>query len=258
MRSLINGFMPNRSITLAARLGFGAATFALALLVWQLAPAALPRPLEIVEALAELWREQQLFDHLITSFTLNVEAIAWSTAVTLALAYLTVLPALRPIVFVLSKLRFTGLVGWGFVLTVLARDGHQLKLWMLMFGMVPFFVTSMAAVVAAIPRERFDHARTLGLSELRVVWEVVVRGTLPDALETLRHNAAMGWMMLAMVEGIVRSDGGLGALMVNANKHLQFAAVFALIAIVLAVGVAQDQALRWFRRVLCPAADLRR
>ncbi|HEY5944452.1 MAG TPA: ABC transporter permease subunit, partial [Kofleriaceae bacterium] len=194
----------------------------------------------------------------VTSFTLNAEAIAWSTAVTLALAYLTVLPALRPLVAALSKLRFTGLVGWGFVLTLLARDGHQLKLWMLMFGMVPFFVTSMAAVVAAIPRERFDHARTLGLSEPRVVWEVVVRGTLPEALETLRHNAAMGWMMLAMVEGIVRSEGGLGALMVNANKHLQFDAVFALIGVVLAVGIAQDLALRWLRRVLCPAADLRR
>src|SRR5262245_10940843 len=130
MRSLVEGFLPNRSITLAARLGFGAVTLALVLLVWQLAPAALPRPLEIGAALRDLWCEQQLFDHLLTSFTLNAEAIAWSTTVTLALAYLTVLPALRPLVAALSKLRFTGLVGWGFVLTLLAHDGHQLKLWM--------------------------------------------------------------------------------------------------------------------------------
>jgi len=233
-------------------------TCALVVLLWHLAPAAVPRPLELAAALARLWNEQQLFDHLVASLTLNAEAIAWTTALALALAYASVLPAMRPAAGVVSKLRFTGLVGWGFVLTLLARDGHQLKLWMLMFGMVPFFVTSMVTIVAAIPRERFDHARTLGFSEPRVVWEVVVRGTADEALETLRHNAAMGWMMLAMVEGIVRSEGGLGALMVNANKHLQLDAVFALIAVVLAVGIAQDLGLRWLRRMLCPAADLRR
>ena len=52
--------------------------------------------------------------------------------------------------------------GWGFVLTLLASNGHQLKLWMLVFGMVPFFVTAMAAVVAAIPREAFDHVELDG------------------------------------------------------------------------------------------------
>jgi NitT/TauT family transport system permease protein len=234
---------------------YGALTCVLVLLLWHLAPAALPRPLDIASALARLWSEHQLFDHLVTSFALNAEALAWSTAITLALAYATVLPAARPLVAAISKLRFTGLVGWGFVLTLLARDGHQLKLWMLMFGMVPFFVTSMAAVVAAIPHERFDHARTLGLSEPRIVWEVVVRGTADQALETLRHNAAMGWMMLAMVEGVVRGEGGLGALMQNEHKHLHLDAVFALIAVVLAVGVAQDFALRRLRRTLCPYAE---
>ena len=87
-------------------------------------------------------------------------------------------------------------------------------------------------------------------------WEVGLVALF--ALPCIVMMGAMGWMMLAMVEGIVRSEGGLGALMVNANKHLQFASVFALIGVVLAVGVAQDLALRWLRRVVCPAADLRR
>jgi NitT/TauT family transport system permease protein len=122
--------------------------------------------------------------------------------------------------------------------------------------MAPFFVTAMAAVVAELPRERFDHARTLGMSEWRAVWEVVVLGTADRALEALRQSAAMGWMMLTMVEGIVRSEGGIGAMMLNENKHLQLDAVFALIAVVLLVGVAQDLALAWLRRTLCPYAEL--
>jgi NitT/TauT family transport system permease protein len=167
-----------------------------------------------------------------------------------------VLPIARPAVHALTKLRFTGFVGWGFVLAVAARDGHQLKLWMLVFGMTPFFVTSMAAVVVEIPKVRFDHARTLGLHGWRLVWEVVILGTLDRAFEVLRQNAAMGWMMLTMVEGVVRSSGGLGVLMLDAQRHLQLDAVFALILVVLVVGAAQDRALAWLRHVVCPAADL--
>jgi ABC-type nitrate/sulfonate/bicarbonate transport system permease component len=44
--------------------------------------------------------------------------------------------------------------------------------------------------------------------------------------------------------------------MLDANKHLQLDHVFALIATVLAVGVIQDYALGWLRRVLCPYAAL--
>jgi NitT/TauT family transport system permease protein len=89
-----------------------------------------------------------------------------------------------------------------------------------------------------------------------VVWEVVIRGTADQALEALRQNAAMGWMMLTMVEGVVRSEGGIGAMMLNENKHLQLDAVFALIGVVLVVGVVQDAALAWLRRTVCPWAEL--
>ena len=248
--------MPNRSITLPVQLGVAAASAAAVMLAWQLGAGVIPAPVEVGAALARLWTAGGLFEALSTSVVLNLEAIAWTTAIALALAYLTVIPAARPIVAAVSKLRFTGLVGWAFVFTLWARDGHQLKLWMLVFGMTPFFVTAMAAVIAGLPSERFDHARTLGMSEARVVWEVVIRGTVDQALEILRQCAAMGWMMLTMVEGIVRSEGGIGALLLNENKHLQLDAVFALIGVVLVVGVVQDAALAWLRRTVCPWAEL--
>jgi NitT/TauT family transport system permease protein len=253
---IIDGIRPARRINGPVRVLYAVVCATTVLLAWQLGGTAIPRPTEVLRALGTLWCEQGLFDHLTTSFALNAEAIAWSSAISLGLAYLTVLPAARPFVSLLSKLRFSGLVGWGFVLTLAAHDGHQLKLWMLVFGMTPFFVTSMAAVVVEIPKVRFDHARTLGLHGWRLVWEVVILGTLDRAFEVLRQNAAMGWMMLTMVEGVVRSSGGLGVLMLDAQRHLQLDAVFALILVVLVVGAAQDRALAWLRHVVCPAADL--
>ncbi len=256
IRRALEALLPNRQVALPIYLGFAVATGAAFAVAWQLGAGVIPSPHDVALALARLWTERDLFDELATSFALNAEAIAWTTAIALGLAYLSVVPAARPIVAAVSKLRFTGLVGWAFVLTLWARDGHQLKLWLLVFGMTPFFVTAMAAVVAELPRERFDHARTLGMTEWRVVWEVVVIGTADKALEVVRQCAAMGWMMLTMVEGIVRSEGGIGAMMLNENKHLKLDAVFALIVVVLVVGIAQDRALAWLRRTVCPYAEL--
>src|SRR5258706_162560 len=104
-------------------------------------------------------------------------------------------------------------------------------------GLFDALATSLLLNAEAIA---WSARRTLGMTEWRAVWEVVVLGTADRALEALRQSAAMGWMMLTMVEGIVRSEGGIGAMMLNENKHLQLDAVFALIVVVLLVGVAQD------------------
>ena len=81
------------------------------------------------------------------------------------------------------------------------------------------------------------------MSEWRVVWEVVVLGTADKAFEVLRQNAAIGWMMLTMVEGISRSEGGIGAMLLNQNKHFRLAEVFAIQIVILAVGMGQDYAI---------------
>jgi NitT/TauT family transport system permease protein len=249
----LDGFRPHRPASLPATLVYTLGSAAAIAIAWHGA-RVIPGPGEVIAALGRLWREHGLFDELVASLWLNLEALAWGAGIALALAYLTVLPALRPLAAMLSKLRFTGLVGWSFVFTVYAADGHQLKLWMLGFGTAPFILTAMAAIVADIPRERLDHARVIFGSDWRVVYEVVIRGTADQALEAIRQSAAMGWMMLTMVEGVVRSDGGIGVLMLDEHKHLQLDAVFALIAVVLAVGIVQDFALGWLRRALCPYA----
>ncbi len=230
----------------------------LALLVfWFLSPLkVLPTPGEVFGALGRLWSHEGLANELTTSFVLNLEALLISAVISLGLAYLTVLPFFRPIVAAVSKMRFLSLVGFTLVFTLVLGGGHALKLALLVFGMTVFFVTSMASVILGIPQAKFDYARTLRMSEWRVVWEVVILGTIDQAFEVMRQNAAMGWLMLTLVEGIVRSEGGIGAMLLNYQKHFQLPSVFALQLVILAVGLVQDYVIGLVRRIACPYADL--
>jgi NitT/TauT family transport system permease protein len=256
MNEAIDLLAPNRVIsrkTVRWLVGF---QLLMLLSIWIFSPTVfLPKPKEVIRALSDLWLEG-LGGELITSFFLNLEAIAISAVLSLLLAYLTVIPFFRPIVALISKLRFLSMVGLTFFFTLMATTGHELKLFLLVFSVSVFFVTGMAEVVAGIPKEKFDLARTLRMGEWRVVYEVIVLGQADQAFEVLRQNAAMGWMMLTMVEGISRSEGGIGAMLLNQNKHFHLSAVFAIQLTILLLGLGQDYAIGLLRKIFCPYADL--
>jgi NitT/TauT family transport system permease protein len=256
MNQALEVLAPNRVISKTTIRWMIAFQLLALLTIWFFSPTVfLPKPKEVFHALGEMWSEG-LGGELITSFLLNVQAIALSAILSLLLAYLTVLPFFRPIVSLLSKLRFLSMVGLTFFFTLMASTGHELKLYLLVFSVSVFFVTGMAEVVAGIPKEKFDLARTLRMGEWRVVYEVVVLGQADRAFEVLRQNAAMGWMMLTMVEGISRSEGGVGAMLLNQNKHFHLNAVFAIQLTILVLGLGQDYFLGLLRQIICPYADL--
>lgn len=218
-------------------------------------PQIFPSPDEVISALPGLFQDG-LPQELFTSFSVNLQALLISTVISLSLAYLSVVPVFRPLAIFASKMRFISPAAFFFVLVVATGSGHMLKLSLLTLGITVFFVTTMLGVVGSIPKERFDHARTLRMSEWQIVWYVIIRGTLDQAIDCIRDNAAMGWSMLTMVEGLVRLEGGVGVMLIDQNRHLNLSNVYAIALCVIAVGLLQDYALGCLKAVVCPYASL--
>jgi NitT/TauT family transport system permease protein len=223
---------------------------------WLALPSIIPSPARVLSALLSLIREQGLLVELWTSLTLNLEAIALSTAIALLISYGASIAALRPLAGLVARGRFLSLIGMTFLFTVFVGGGHPLKLALLTFGLTVFFVTAMADVVEQTSRERLDYARTLRMGEWHVLWEQIVLGNLGAAFDIMRQNAAMGWLMLTMVEGLVRSEGGIGRLLLDQEKHFNLAAILAVQLVFLLVGIGQDLLIRWLKRIFVPHAAL--
>lgn len=254
---LKNALLPNRPVDRAVMLGLIAFWVAIGFLAWLAVPfETLPKPGEVWSALGSLWWEHGMGPELFTTLRLIAHALLLTVVISLVLSYATVVAALRPVVEAVSKLRFLGLTGLVVPFTLITGGGYTLKVWMLTFGMTSFFVTGMAQVVIDIPREQFDHMRALGASETRILWEVVIRGTLDKALEITRQNLAIGWALITMVEGVSRAEGGLGALILNQNKHFKLAEVYAILLVILVVGLVLDYAVGVLTRTVCPYAEL--
>lgn len=254
---VLSAFLPNHAVSAGTLRVIIIVQVVAIVALWIGSPfEVLPTPIEVWQAFVRLWKTQGLAEELLTSFKLILHALSITVLIALALSYLTVMAFFRPIAQALSKMRYLSLVGFTFVFTLMGAGGYGLKLYLMVFGMTVFFITSMASVVAAIPKESFDHARTLRMSEWRVVWEVVIVGTASDAFEVMRQNAAIGWLMLTMVEGIVKSEGGLGAMLLIQQKYLKLDAIYAVQIVILLVALLQDYVIGVIRRLCCPYADL--
>lgn len=256
--TLLRIFQPNRRVSRLELGGWAGAWLASFVFAWALTRGGiLPTPREVLSALGSLLFEQGLLRHLASSLYTSLLALTWATALSTALCYAAVLPALRPVASLVGNLRFWGFAGVSIAFTLWFHGGRDLKVALLTFGMTGFFVASLQDELRAIPKERYDYARSLGMNEWRVTWEVVILGTFDRVLDIVRQNAAMGWMLLTMVETLVRSEGGIGVLLANQSKHLQLASIAALQLVIFALGFLQDLALAGLKRLLCPWSFLK-
>ena len=249
-------FSPNKTVSKPTILMIIGIQIVLLLTAWYATGELIPKPHEVLNALGNFFKEGELLNELFVSTGLCLEAMGISILISLAISYLTVLPFFRPSAFLFSKGRFLTLVGLSFVFTLMVSSGHGLKVWLMVFGISVFMVTSLVSMIKSIPKADFDHARTLRMNEWQTVWEVVILGKIDQVFEIIRQNFAIAWMMLTMVEGISRSEGGIGTMLLNQSKHLHLDAVFAIQIVILLVGILMDYLIGVFKKILCPYAQL--
>jgi NitT/TauT family transport system permease protein len=224
-----------------------------ALLIWQVSPGGLiPHPLSVLGALGELLTTRLLADSLLTSLLLTVQAMFYSIVITLLFAYLSVVPFFHSIAQFIVKCRYLTLTGLIFIFTLLTKDGSQLKLSLLVFGIVPFFTTSFLSVIVRIPAQEFELCQTLGYTRWQSLYEVIIVGKADQVSEIVRQNFAIAWMMITMVEGLNMSEGGIGALLIKYNKYNDLTHVIAIQAVIFGIGLCFDYLLGVLRHWLFP------
>ncbi len=207
----------------------------------------IPSPLETFIALKDYWLGGFAED-IKSSLVTVIEGTLLSILFGLPLAYLVRVPLFRPLVEHIARTRFNGISGILFALIVYLSGGHWLKVAIIVYGVTPYILSSMAQVVISIPDTTFDYAKTLRMGTLEAVWEMVIVGEAYSVAVIVKQNIAMACLMLMVVEGLVRSEGGLGKLMADAAKFMNIANLYAIQFTIWGFGFALDQGLGFLIR----------
>jgi len=227
------------------------------LVIWQTASDGLiPKPGRVATAFVQLLSTKLLLDNLLVSLTLTLKAMLYSIIITLFFAYLSVIPFFKSIAQFIVKCRYLTLTGLIFIFTLLTKDGSELKLSLLVFGIVPFFTTSFLSIILNIDKQEYELCKTLGYNNWQTLYEVIIVGKADLVFEILRQNFAISWLMITMVEGLNMSEGGVGALLIKYNKYNDLTHVLALQLLIFIIGLGFDSLLGNMRRWLFPHTKL--
>jgi NitT/TauT family transport system permease protein len=230
---------------------------AIALLIWQLTAGELiPTPGRVVAAVLSILGSDYFYANLVKSLELIVEGMGISIAIALVVAYLSLIPVFKPVAEFVIKCRYLTLTGLIFFFTLITSSGHSLKLSLLIFGIVPFFVTSLLSVIDAINVQEYEMCKTLRMSNWRALLEVVIIGRFDLVIEVIRQNFAIAWIMITAVEGISMSEGGLGTMLIKSNKFINIDNAFAILVIIFLLGILFDYLLGVIRGWLFPHTKL--
>src|SRR5215208_5227894 len=229
----------------------------MALMLWQTSSNGLiPQPLKVAKAFAHLLSTRLLMDNILVSLGLTLQAMLYSIVITLLFAYLSVIPFFKSMAQFIVKCRYLTLTGLIFIFTLLTKDGSQLKLSLLVFGIVPFFVTSFLSVIVTIDKQEYELCRTLGYNNWQTLYEVIIIGKADQVFEILRQNFAISWLMITLVEGLSMSEGGIGTLLIRYNKYNDLTNVIALQLVIFLIGICFDYLLGMIRQWLFPHTRL--
>lgn len=229
-----------------------------ALVLWHcLASGGLiPTPIRIGQSVLRILQTDDFYENLFISLGLTLKGMGYSIVIALTICYLSLIPIFTPFARFVVKCRYLTLTGLIFLFTLLTSNGHNLKMSLLMFGIVPFFVTSLLSIIDAINEQEYELCKTLRMNNWQTLLEVVIIGKLDMVLEVMRQNFAIAWMMITMVEGLNMSEGGLGTMLIKSNKYIDLGTVFAILVIIFSLGVFFDFLLKYLRTWFFPYSNL--
>jgi len=94
-----------------------------------------------------------------------------------------------------------------------------------------------------------ETAQTLGARKWQVIWRVILPAAWPDIWEAMRVIYGVGWTYVILAE-IINARYGLGYLINIAYKRAHIDWAYALVLVILLLGVGSNELFRWGGRQL--------
>jgi taurine transport system permease protein len=181
--------------------------------------AFFPGPLDVVHSFAALVYKGILPDYLQDSVVRLAVGAAAGTALGIPLGlWLGMSPrfyaALWPVLLFFQAI---GDIAWLPILLIWFGFGLTTMTFVIVYTVLFPVVLNTVLGVRSVPIDLHRAALSMGASRVRILWEVVVPGALPNIITGLRNGLGYGWRALIATEIIVGTSG-IGFLMFDARR----------------------------------------
>ncbi len=128
----------------------------------------------------------------------------------------------------------------------------SMKVAFLSFGIIIYLLPVIVQRIDGVKDVYLKTVYTLGASDLWTIRTVYLPSVLSRLFDDIRILTAISWTYIIVVETINANSGGIGTLIYNARRFARMDELFALIILIVLIGVVQDQIFKYLDKEFFP------
>ena len=214
----------------------------------------LPSPGSVFSSYGDLLKDNDLIVNTCKSIGLNLSGYVIALLITLPLGFIIGLyPVFRGLFQrYVEAIRFVPLTATLGLFIVWFGIGVQMKSMFMAFGILIFLLPVVIQRIDEVKSVYLKTVYTLGATDWQTVKTVYIPSVMSRLWDDIRIMTAISWTYIVFIESN-GSQGGIGDLLIRgAKRRGRFDKVFALLILIILIGVFQDKIFAYMDRKLFP------
>ncbi len=201
----------------------------------------LPTPLSVVRSYPSLITKDQLIPNALKSIWINLQGYVWAILISIPIGFLIgLIPLFRGLfsrqVDAMRFLPLTALTGL-FILWFGIDD--SMKVAFLSFGIIVYLLPVVVQRIWEVDDVYLKTVYTLGAKDWQTVRTVYIPSVMTVIFDDIRVLTAISWTYIIIAE-LLNRVGGIGSLIYIKARQGQIEKVFAILILIIMIGIIQD------------------
>jgi len=214
----------------------------------------LPPPQEVFISYPDLVQNDGLIKNAFKSLWLNIKGYLWALVLAIPIGFLIgLLPVFRGMfnrpVEALRYLPLTALTG---VFMAWFGTSDTMKVAFLAFGILVYLLPVIVQRINEVKDVYLKTVFTIGANPIQTIRSVYIPSVMSRVWDDIRVLTAISWTYIIVAELVNSSEGGVGAMIFIKSRFSQMEKVFAILLVIILIGLIQDRYFVYLDKKLFP------
>ncbi|WBX73567.1 ABC transporter permease subunit [Tenacibaculum pacificus] len=213
----------------------------------------LPSPIKVIKAFPELNKDDDVIGNTFLSIKLNLLGYLLAIIIAIPVGFLLgLIPLFRGLFSkIIDSYRFIPLTAVTGIFIMWLGLGSQMKVSFLAFGIIVYLIPVVVQRIDEVRKVYLNTVFTLGATPWQTIKSVYMPYVFSKLIDDIRVLTAISWTYITIVE-MLNKGGGIGELIWTAKRQSRIDKAFAILIIIVIIGVVQDRLFVIIDKLLFP------
>ena len=213
----------------------------------------LPSPIKVIKAFPDLNQNDDVIGNTFYSIKLNFLGYLVAILVSIPIGFLLgLIPLFRGLFSqIINSYRFIPLTAVTGIFIMWLGLGSNMKVSFLAFGIIVYLIPVVIQRIDEVQNVYLNTVFTLGATSWQTIRTVYMPYVFSKIIDDIRVLTAISWTYITIVE-MLNKGGGIGELIWTAKRQSRIDKAFAILIIIVVIGILQDRLFVMIDRILFP------